>query len=184
MPHRLALDQEILHAIHDVRTWGLYTCGHHSGRLLRPAGLVGHHARRIGRLSDGELRKIRDVAEGRSGYDSLVTHESYQLALDLVPRVTTRQSLDFLPRGATGISNPTRKRTPAMHSNTPARPATAPQTTASLRALCFMGPRSEPRTISAPTNSALQLSNAAYANLKTSPELACKFRRQHSDEKK
>lgn len=95
MPYRLALDQETLHAIHDVRTWAYALVDTILEDYRALPDWPGTTLRRIGRLSDDELRKIRDVAEGRSGYDSLGTHESYQLALDLVPHVTTRQSLDF-----------------------------------------------------------------------------------------
>lgn len=95
MPYRLGLDQEALHAIHDVRTWAYALVDTILGNYRVQPDWSATTLRRINRLPNDELRKIRDVAEGRSGYDSLESHESYQLALDLVPHVTTRQALDF-----------------------------------------------------------------------------------------
>jgi len=95
MPYRLALDQEALHAIHDVRTWAYALVDTILGNFRVQPDWSATTLRRIGRLSNDELHKIRDVAEGRRGYDSLESQESYELALDLVPHVTTRQALDF-----------------------------------------------------------------------------------------
>lgn len=95
MPYRLALDQEALHAIHDVRTWAYALVNNILGNSCVQSDWSAITLRRIGRLPNDELQKIRDVAEGRSGYDSLESRESYELSLDLVPHVTTRQALDF-----------------------------------------------------------------------------------------
>lgn len=95
MPSRQVLEQEALHAIHDVRTWAYALVETILGSSHVQLDWSAVTLQRIGRLADDELRKIRDVAEGRNGYDSLKNDESYRLALDLVPHVTTRQSLDF-----------------------------------------------------------------------------------------